>query len=74
MIAHVTYAQAPLQIAFSGVTDAYGKDSEHQQRLKDICRSIVCMLRTWSGMFYPVTRFDYTPTYQVSRSYVFLHG
>jgi hypothetical protein len=35
----------------SGVTDAYGKDSEHQQRLKDISRSIVCMLRTWSGMF-----------------------
>ena len=40
-----------LQNALSGVTDAYGKDSEHQRRLKDICRSIVCMLRTWSGMF-----------------------
>ncbi|KAF8501078.1 Rapamycin-insensitive companion of mTOR, N-term-domain-containing protein, partial [Russula emetica] len=41
-----------LEIALSGVTDAYGKDSEHQRRLKDICRSIVCMLRTWSGLMY----------------------
>ncbi|KAF8272211.1 Rapamycin-insensitive companion of mTOR, N-term-domain-containing protein [Lactarius quietus] len=31
-----------LEIALSG----------HQQRLKDICRSIVCMLRTWSGLMY----------------------
>jgi len=41
-----------LEVALSGVTDAYGKDSEHQQRLKDICRTIVCMLRTWSGLMY----------------------
>ncbi|KAI0004603.1 Rapamycin-insensitive companion of mTOR, N-term-domain-containing protein [Russula compacta] len=41
-----------LEVALSGVTDAYGKDSEHQQRLKDISRSIVCMLRTWSGLMY----------------------
>lgn len=41
-----------LEIALSGVTDAYGNDSEHHQRLKDICRSIVCMLRTWSGLMY----------------------
>lgn len=41
-----------LEIALSGITDAYSRDSEHQQRLKDICRSIVCMLRTWSGLMY----------------------
>ncbi|KAI0304497.1 Rapamycin-insensitive companion of mTOR, N-term-domain-containing protein [Multifurca ochricompacta] len=41
-----------LEIMLSGITDAYGKDSDHQQRLKDICRSIVCMLRTWSGFMY----------------------
>lgn len=41
-----------LEIALSGVTDVYGKESEHQQRFKDICRSIVCMLRTWSGLMY----------------------
>ncbi|KAI9458810.1 Rapamycin-insensitive companion of mTOR, N-term-domain-containing protein [Russula earlei] len=41
-----------LEVALSGVTDAFGKDSEHQQRLKDICRCIVCMFRTWSGLMY----------------------
>ncbi|KAI0252434.1 Rapamycin-insensitive companion of mTOR, N-term-domain-containing protein [Lactifluus subvellereus] len=41
-----------LEVALSGITDAYGKDSERQQRLKDTCRSIVCMLRTWSGLMY----------------------
>jgi len=53
LTARMTCAYACLlsQTALSGVTDAYGKDLEHQRRLKDICRSIVCMLRTWSGMF-----------------------
>ncbi|TFY70661.1 hypothetical protein EVG20_g2351 [Dentipellis fragilis] len=41
-----------LEMALSGVTDAYGKDPTHADRLKGICRLIGTMLRTWSGLMY----------------------
>ncbi|KAI0322355.1 Rapamycin-insensitive companion of mTOR, N-term-domain-containing protein [Amylostereum chailletii] len=41
-----------LEILFSGVTDAFGKDGEHIQRTKNTCKLIASMLRTWSGLMY----------------------
>ncbi|KAH9889877.1 Rapamycin-insensitive companion of mTOR, N-term-domain-containing protein [Cubamyces lactineus] len=41
-----------LEIALSGITDAYGKGSEHQERIKGCTRIVSSMLRTWSGLMY----------------------
>ncbi|KAI0061413.1 hypothetical protein BV25DRAFT_1900415 [Artomyces pyxidatus] len=41
-----------LEMALSGVTDAYGKDPEHAHRIKGVCKIIACMLRSWSGLMY----------------------
>jgi len=41
-----------LEIALSAVTDAYGKGSEHAERMRGCVRVIQVMLRTWSGAFF----------------------
>ncbi|CCL99718.1 uncharacterized protein FIBRA_01740 [Fibroporia radiculosa] len=41
-----------LEIALSGVTDAYGKGQEHAERMKECTVLISSMLRTWSGLMY----------------------
>ena len=38
-----------LQIALSGITDAYGKGVEHTEKIKGCARIVSSMLRTWSG-------------------------
>lgn len=37
------------QMALSGVTDAYGKGTEHIDRMRATTKTIAAMLRTWSG-------------------------
>lgn len=46
------HAGTDLEIAMSGVTDAYGKDAEYADKLKGACKMITCMLRTWGGLMY----------------------
>ncbi|KAI9064633.1 hypothetical protein FKP32DRAFT_1648919 [Trametes sanguinea] len=41
-----------LEIALSGITDAYGKGSEFNERVKGCTRIVSSMLRTWSGLMY----------------------
>ncbi|EJF61068.1 hypothetical protein DICSQDRAFT_147513 [Dichomitus squalens LYAD-421 SS1] len=41
-----------LEIALSGITDAYGKGGEHTERVKGCARIVSSMLRTWSGLMY----------------------
>ncbi|KAI8986238.1 Rapamycin-insensitive companion of mTOR, N-term-domain-containing protein [Trametes punicea] len=41
-----------LEIALSGITDAYGKGPEHTERIKGCTRIVSSMLRTWSGLLY----------------------
>ncbi|KDQ62311.1 hypothetical protein JAAARDRAFT_30208 [Jaapia argillacea MUCL 33604] len=41
-----------LEIALSGVTDAYGKGSDHDERMRSCSKIIALMLRTWSGLMY----------------------
>ncbi|KAH9841656.1 Rapamycin-insensitive companion of mTOR, N-term-domain-containing protein [Rhodofomes roseus] len=41
-----------LEMALSGVTDAYGKGSEHVDRMRACTRVVTSMLRTWSGLMY----------------------
>ncbi|KAH9950606.1 Rapamycin-insensitive companion of mTOR, N-term-domain-containing protein [Amylocystis lapponica] len=41
-----------LEIALSGVTDAYGKGPEYADRMRSCARVIASMLRTWSGLMY----------------------
>ena len=38
-----------LQIALTGVTDAYGKGIEYSDRVRACTKVVVMMLRTWSG-------------------------
>lgn len=38
-------------MALSGVTDAYGKGTEHADRMRATTKIIASMLRTWSGEF-----------------------
>ncbi|EPQ54453.1 hypothetical protein GLOTRDRAFT_116357 [Gloeophyllum trabeum ATCC 11539] len=40
------------EIALSGVTDAYGKGPEHDERMRACAKIIVMLLRTWSGLMY----------------------
>lgn len=40
-----------LQMAISAVTDAYGKGTDHADRMRSCTKVIQLMLRTWSGMF-----------------------
>ncbi|TFK52588.1 hypothetical protein OE88DRAFT_1807473 [Heliocybe sulcata] len=40
------------EIALSGVTDAYGKGPEHDERMRACARIITLLLRTWSGLMY----------------------
>ncbi|KAI0697900.1 Rapamycin-insensitive companion of mTOR, N-term-domain-containing protein [Cytidiella melzeri] len=41
-----------LEMAMSGVTDAYGKGPDHAERMRGTTKLIVSMLRTWSGLMY----------------------
>ncbi|THG99686.1 hypothetical protein EW026_g2711 [Hermanssonia centrifuga] len=41
-----------LEMALSGVTDAYGKGPEHADRMRGITKVVVSMLRNWSGLMY----------------------
>ncbi|CDO75419.1 hypothetical protein BN946_scf184916.g3 [Trametes cinnabarina] len=41
-----------LEIALSGITDAYGKGSDHIEKVKGCARIVSAMLRTWSGLMY----------------------
>lgn len=38
-----------LEIALSGITDAYGKGEEHMERMTACAKVVAAMLRTWSG-------------------------
>ena len=39
------------QMALSAVTDAYGKGSDHAERMRGCSKVVQLMLRTWSGEF-----------------------
>ncbi|KAG9036760.1 hypothetical protein FRB95_008091 [Tulasnella sp. JGI-2019a] len=41
-----------LEIALSGITDAYGKGTGNTERMKSSATVIASMLRTWSGLLY----------------------
>ncbi|KAF8627432.1 hypothetical protein AX17_006246 [Amanita inopinata Kibby_2008] len=41
-----------LELALSAITDAYGKASEHVDRMRGCAKVIQLMLRTWSGLMY----------------------
>ncbi|OCH89904.1 hypothetical protein OBBRIDRAFT_793801 [Obba rivulosa] len=41
-----------LEIALSGITDAYGKGADHAEKMRGCTRVIVAILRTWSGLMY----------------------
>ncbi|CAL1712811.1 unnamed protein product [Somion occarium] len=41
-----------LEMALSGVTDAYGKGTDHADRMRGTAKIISSMLRTWSGLMY----------------------
>ncbi|KAH7923835.1 hypothetical protein BV22DRAFT_1035895 [Leucogyrophana mollusca] len=41
-----------LEIALSSVTDAYGKGTDHADRMRECTKVIQLMLRTWSGLMY----------------------
>ncbi|KAJ6559137.1 Rapamycin-insensitive companion of mTOR, N-term-domain-containing protein [Mycena vulgaris] len=43
---------ADLEMAFSAVTDAYGKGSDHADRMRGCTKVIQLMLRSWSGLMY----------------------
>ncbi|KAN0087521.1 Rapamycin-insensitive companion of mTOR, N-term domain containing protein [Tylopilus felleus] len=41
-----------VEIAFLAVTDAYGRGSDHAERMRSCTKVIELMLRTWSGLMY----------------------
>ncbi|KAI0789744.1 Rapamycin-insensitive companion of mTOR, N-term-domain-containing protein [Abortiporus biennis] len=41
-----------LEMALSGVTDAYGKGADYVDRMRGSIKIIASMLRTWSGLMY----------------------
>ncbi|EJD50823.1 hypothetical protein AURDEDRAFT_111977 [Auricularia subglabra TFB-10046 SS5] len=41
-----------LEIALSGITDAYGKGDAHLERMQACAKVVAAMLRTWSGLIY----------------------
>ncbi|KAG6916446.1 hypothetical protein DXG01_006774 [Tephrocybe rancida] len=41
-----------LELALSAITDAYGKGTDHADRMRSCARVIQSMLRTWSGLMY----------------------
>ncbi|KAF9781640.1 Rapamycin-insensitive companion of mTOR, N-term-domain-containing protein [Thelephora terrestris] len=41
-----------LEIALTGVTDAYGRGLEYSDRVRACTRVVAMMLRTWSGLIY----------------------
>ncbi|EDR13794.1 uncharacterized protein LACBIDRAFT_309182 [Laccaria bicolor S238N-H82] len=41
-----------LEMALSAVTDAYGKGSDHAERMRGCSKVVQLMLRTWSGLMY----------------------
>ncbi|KAF7365155.1 hypothetical protein MVEN_00387000 [Mycena venus] len=43
---------ADLEMAFSAVTDAYGKGPDHADRMRGCTKVIQLMLRSWSGLMY----------------------
>ncbi|KAJ7069741.1 Rapamycin-insensitive companion of mTOR, N-term-domain-containing protein [Mycena amicta] len=43
---------ADLEMAFSAVTDAYGKGPDHEDRMRGCTKVIQLMLRSWSGLMY----------------------
>lgn len=36
-------------MALSGITDAYGKGTEHVEKMRATTKIVASMLRTWSG-------------------------
>ncbi|KAG6812566.1 hypothetical protein H0H92_002218 [Tricholoma furcatifolium] len=48
----LTEISGTLQLALSAITDAYGKGTDHLDRMKTCARVIQSMLRTWSGLMY----------------------
>ncbi|CCA73896.1 related to protein ste16 [Serendipita indica DSM 11827] len=45
-------AGSDLEIALSGITDAYGKAETHIETMKTSGRLVVTLLRSWSGLLY----------------------
>ncbi|KAF8895478.1 Rapamycin-insensitive companion of mTOR, N-term-domain-containing protein [Infundibulicybe gibba] len=43
---------ADLEMALSAVTDAYGKGTDHADRMRGCAKVVQLMLRTWSGLMY----------------------
>ncbi|KAJ7212059.1 Rapamycin-insensitive companion of mTOR, N-term-domain-containing protein [Mycena pura] len=43
---------ADLEMAFSAVSDAYGKGPDHADRMRGCAKVIQLMLRSWSGLMY----------------------
>ncbi|KAH8114744.1 Rapamycin-insensitive companion of mTOR, N-term-domain-containing protein [Phellopilus nigrolimitatus] len=41
-----------LEIALSGITDAYGKGPAHAERMRATAKVVSVILRTWSGLMY----------------------
>ncbi|KAH8104684.1 Rapamycin-insensitive companion of mTOR, N-term-domain-containing protein [Cristinia sonorae] len=41
-----------LEMVLSGITDAYGKNTDHSDRMRGLTKILVSMLRTWSGLMY----------------------
>ncbi|KAG6854116.1 hypothetical protein C0991_010280 [Blastosporella zonata] len=41
-----------LELALSAITDAYGKGTDHADRMRICARVLQSMLRTWSGLMY----------------------
>ncbi|THH23167.1 hypothetical protein EUX98_g8011 [Antrodiella citrinella] len=41
-----------LEMVFSGITDAYGRNSDNSDRMRGLTKILVFMLRTWSGLVY----------------------
>ena len=51
-----------LQMALTGVTDAYGRGLEYSDRVRACTKVVAMMLRTWSGLWHllsPFTEFSH---------------
>lgn len=62
-------------MALSGVTDAYGKGTDHADRMRGTAKIISSMLRTWSGTseISPPPCYLHVILQIIHRSHVFLY-
>lgn len=65
-------------MAISAVTDAYGKGSDHNEKMRGCARVIQLMLRTWSGQWelFAFTLFGLNEAkrhFRIARTDVFLY-